>query len=532
MLNIPLSKVVETYLYDNEGCLQSLDKFSLMRVIYDKFPPQLLLKCSRKTLKSTMLSNLISLNLIRYSYYKMLYVAPQEDTTKYFSHDYLVPRIESPPLKSIISGFRRNDVFSKILRDTESSVLLKYCSTDPKRTRGPATDHNFYDEVQDIDYDALAVVDETMGMSPFKRRSFAGTPLTTSNTIHKLWLKSTQNEWGLKCQTGGCGHWNFLIEANEPIAMIQKHGLSCSKCLKQLDNNTGKWISFNPNQYITGFHLAQPLIPHYNENPKEWSIIHRKIHDPQRLMLTNYNEVLGLSFDQGRKLLTREKILELCVLGEMSTALIRNRHKYLHITVGVDWGVNHVTSRTAVCAGGMREDGIYEVFFAKVYREQNYDWQIQQIAEMVNNLGAKCVADSGPDPYRGIKLMQLTGARNTQLARYEAGKLIQHFMIPPGSLDLTQARWCLNKSETLTFTFNQMKNGKVLFVRPEDWEDGISDILHEDIEAKEGALRQEIIYSHADSEPDDFLHALNFSLCQAHLLIRNPLLFCEVISSS
>ena len=66
-LNNPLSKLVETYLYNNEGQPQKLDKFPMMRAIYDGIPGKLLLKCSRKTLKSTLISNIIALNL----YYKL-----------------------------------------------------------------------------------------------------------------------------------------------------------------------------------------------------------------------------------------------------------------------------------------------------------------------------------------------------------------------------------------------------------------------------------------------------------------------------
>ena len=57
-LNSPLSKLVELYLYNNEGAPQNLTKFPMMVPIYDCIPKKLLLKCSRKTLKSTLISNI------------------------------------------------------------------------------------------------------------------------------------------------------------------------------------------------------------------------------------------------------------------------------------------------------------------------------------------------------------------------------------------------------------------------------------------------------------------------------------------
>ena len=174
-LSAPLSTVIETYLYDNEGRPQNLEKFQMMRPIYDNSPQRLLLKCSRKTLKSTLLSNMIALNLLRYEHYKMLYVAPQELSTKYFSNNYLNVRFESPPLKGVIRGFSRNDVFEKTLEDTKSSVILRYCREDASRIRGPATDENIHDEVQDKCLEALHIIKDILALSPFKREIFAET---------------------------------------------------------------------------------------------------------------------------------------------------------------------------------------------------------------------------------------------------------------------------------------------------------------------------------------------------------------------
>lgn len=527
MLNIPLSKIVETYLYDNERRPQKLDNFGLMRDIYDKFPSNLLLKCSRKTLKSTLVSNVITLNLIRYPAYKMMYVAPQDDIAKMFSKSYLERRMASPPLQKISPGYRINDVYNKILRDTESEIMIKYASDDPDRTRGPATDHNFYDEVQGMDYQTLGVIDETMAASDFQRKCYTGTPMTTTNTIHKLWVQSSQNEWAMRC---GCGEWNFMIEEHDPMSMIREQGLSCHKCSKLLDLHKGQWVSFKPEKAknLVGFHLAQPLIPHYSRTPDKWEKVYKKVHNPFISISTVYNEVFGLSFDQGKKLITEEQLRNCCQLGEMAKIYERNKHLYKFITCGVDWGVNLDTSRTTVCIGGLRDDNTYEVFYARVFREHDYDWQINTIANLINTYGATAAADSGPDPYRGIVLMQKTNMRKTQLVRYDAGNYVQHYMIPPGSKDPTQCRWCLNRSQTMTFTFNQLKGNKVLFPRTEDCDLCLNDILNVNIEVKESAMKQELMYSHADDEPDDFMHSLNFALCQAHMLAKNPLLFLKL----
>ena len=522
---LPPSYFVENYLYDNEGRLQKLDAFPMLKHIYDHMPQKLLLKCSRKTLKSTLLSNFICLNLIRWNYYKMMYVGPQEMTTKYFSSNYLPPRFESPKIKDLLyKGWFKNDVFEKILDDTHSSVLFRYCSDDATRTRGPAVDCVVYDEVQDIQYDQLSIIQEVMAMSPYKREIFAGTPLTSTNTIHHLWEQSSQLEWMMKCSS--CNHWNSLTEGNEPLKMIQPHGLSCSRCSKVLNSRHGEWVSANPvASLMTGYHLAQPILPHYNETPKEWKEIYEKVHSGKNEINKVMNETLGLSYDIGSKPITREELIKLCTLGpqhadgnENNLSIYnKNKGRYVASSMGVDWGVSMAQSRTVATLGAMRTDGIYEVFFCKVYRGLDHEAHIKHIAEMANAVNAVCVADSGPDAFRGIKLAELTSPSRTQLAAYRRTKMIQHYEV--GAYDWRQSRWVLHRSDVISLVIRQLKAGKILFPQWEDVSEYMQDILNVFIEVKDGIFGQELIYGHHPKQPDDAMHSLVFSACMAYMIM-------------
>lgn len=527
----PLSSTIEKYMNDNEGKLQSLDKFQLMKPIYNNLPQRLLLKCSRKTLKSTLLSNIICLNMVRYNNYHMLYVAPQELSTKLFSTDYLNPRFESPAIKQFVSKLKPNDVFQKKLPATNSSIILRFCNVDATRMRGPSTCENIFDEIQNMSWDVVPIINETMAILPFKREIYAGTPLTTSNTIHNLWGTSTQNEWHFKCKH--CNFWNALIEANQPIEMIQREGLCCCKCGKLIDSSEGEWIGHgSQSNKLVGYHMAQPIIPFYNTNPKHWEVIFDKVHGPRAGTIGQiYNETFGLSCDSGAVPITEDELKVLCVLGKQTKDLRdtegifeKNRSRYNFITTGADWGVNMATSRTSACMGALRDDGIYEVFFSKIYKEHDYDYQIRDVADRMNAVSSFGACDSGPDPNRGIQLMHRTSEARTQLVRYECGKVIQHYMTPPDTIDMTQNRWCLHRSDVMTFVFNLLKTGKILFPRWEDCEECMRDILNVQMEVREGQFVQTIFYTHKPDKPDDFFHALVWAVCQAHLLGGNPLL--------
>jgi hypothetical protein len=518
---LPPSFFVENYLYDNEGRLQKLTDFPMLKYIYDNMPQKLLLKCSRKTLKSTLLSNFICLNLIRWNFYKMLYIGPQEMTVKYFSSNYLPPRFESPKIKNLlIQGWAKNDVFEKIVQDTKSSLLLRYVKDDATRIRGPAVDCVVYDEVQDIQYDQIPIIQESMALSPYKREIFAGTPLDSSNTIHNIWKSSNQLEWMMRC---GCGHWNSLTEGNEPLKMIMSHGLSCSKCSKKINSREGEWVTMNPTKaLLTGYHLAQPILPFFNETDKEWREIYVKCtsgkYDHKKIM----NEVFGLTYDVGTKPITQEELQKLCILGPMGdmnnlTVLNNNKHRYKLFTIGVDWGVSMTASRTVCTVGAVTSDGVFEVILVKIFTGFDHEAHIQAIAGLANALNAYCVSDSGPDPIRGIKLCELTSPTRSQLAAYRRSKVIQYF--DQGEYDWRQNRWVLHRSDVISLMIRQLKAGKILFPRWEDVSDYMQDILNVYVEVKDGLYGQEMFYGHKDSQPDDAMHSLVFAACSAYMAI-------------
>jgi hypothetical protein len=449
-----------------------------------------------------------------------MYVSPDEASSKKFSHDYLKIRLESPPLKKIISKLSRDDVLMKEVEDTHSSIMLTYASDDPNRTRGPSMHSVTYDEMQGMELDILPVIAQTMAILPTKREIFAGTPMTSDNAISALWRRAHQMEWMTKCS--GCNHWNGITKDNEPMKMIQKHGLCCSKCGKTLDTSTGLWVDFNPgDKEMHGYHLAQPLIPFYNQDPNQWSDIYLNCYKRDYSQLRIYNEVFGLDYDEGSKPITEEKLKSLCVLGDMRTVYERNMHRYVFIAAGVDWGVNHITSRTVLVLTGFREDGVMEVFYIKIFTNTDYEQQIRDIARICNDFQAVVIADSGPDPLRGKMLGNMYNPAKTQLARYTDSQITQYTDVPTQALDWSQTRWCINRSETMGFTMSMLNKNMILFPRWEDSGPAMQDILAIFTEVKEGDLKSQVYYKHKPNNPDDAFHALNFATSATHLWAGN-----------
>jgi len=522
---LPVSFFVENYLYDNENRQQSLELFPMFRSLYDNIPDRLILKCSRKTLKSSCLSNILCINMIRNNNYRQLYCGNLDSTAKAFSNNYFVPRFNSPKIKQLVpKGFIKEDVYEKILEATNSSILFRFFSEDASRIRGPSTFENAYDETQEMALEQIDIANETMSILPTKRERYAGTPLSTSNTLHILWKRSNQSEWMTKC---GCGHWNWLGEGNDPLSMLQEKGYCCSKCSRILNTLNGEWVAFNPSEKeFIGFHLAQPMLPYFAQDERQWKKIYHKVQTLNEMTL--FNEVLGLAYNAAStRPITLEELQGACVLGPMYHSedknrliiLENNKRSYFSHHNGTDWGVNMKTSRTVTVQGAMTPNGVFHIYYMKQFKNYEYQQHIQEIASMATSVNAKCACDSGPDAARGVLLAEMVGGpTKCNLVRYEHGKLIQHYDWIPGTPWQT-GRWCLHRSDVLGWCLRMIKQKKILFPRWEDVSGYMQDILNVFTEIHEGTCRQEIFYRHLPDEPDDFLHAITFAAASA---------FCEV----
>jgi hypothetical protein len=167
--------------------------------------------------------------------------------------------------------------------------------------------------------------------------------------------------------------------------------------------------------------------------------------------------------------------------------------------------------------GAIRNDGVYEVIFVKIFSGFDHEAHIHTIARIANDLNAFCVADSGPDPIRGIKLCELTSPTRSQLATYRRSKVIQHY--DEGQYDWRQNRWVLHRTDVISLVIRQLKAGKILFPNWEEVSDYMQDILNVYVEVRDGMFGQDMFYGHKDSQPDDAIHSLLFAVCAAYMAV-------------
>jgi hypothetical protein len=360
-----------------------------------RMPKTTLLKTGRQVSKSTSLAaqGIIFSNSI--PYFSTLYVTPLYEMIRRFSHNYVRNFLENSPVKRLFLG--NKNVSNVLQREfmNGSTMYFSFAFMDAERTRGIPADKNVIDEVQDMNYDFLSIIHETLsGSEDWGIKQYAGTPKSLDNTMQKLWADSSQAEWVIRCRTGGCNHWNVPSFTHDLEGMIgpwhrdvseKCPGVVCAKCRKPLDpRRHGRWVHAYKERRWTfaGYHVPQMIMPMHYADEEKWSVLVGKYNGKNNTP-TNvfFNEVCGESFDLGAKLVTETDLRVAACLSWRNDVLEAERQldKYVFRILAVDWGggggrLNNSnakrtseqrerTSFTTLAVLGMRPDGKIDVIW-------------------------------------------------------------------------------------------------------------------------------------------------------------------------
>jgi len=247
-----------------------------------------------------------------------------------------------------------------------SSMYFSYAFLDAERTRGIPADRNAIDEVQDLNYDFLQIIHETMSVSPWALRQYSGTPKGLDNTIEKLWQDSSQAEWVIRCREGGCNHWNVPAASHDLLDMIgpwhsgiseKCPGIVCGKCRKPLNPRNGRWVhAYKERRWSSaGYHVPQIIMPmHYADQEKWDALVGKQQGRNNTTEVTFLNEVCGESSDVGAKLVTVTDLRNAAILpwhNKLDPAK-KQIGRYQRRILTVDWGGGGGSIRGAAKRGG------------------------------------------------------------------------------------------------------------------------------------------------------------------------------------
>jgi len=450
----------------------SFDGRRYLKEPYDTAARRTLLKCSRQTEKSTMLGNkslaYCGINVA----FKVLYVSATATQAQVFSVDRLKDPIETSPELSFLvdSGLSQNVLFKQFRN--RSQIRIRYAFLHADRTRGIPADLILIDEIQDIIFSNVPIIEQCASHSPWKLYCYSGTPKSLDNTIEVYWSEhSTQNEWAVPCDRHSPYFWNILGRQN-----IGKKGPICSKCGAPINpaHPDAQWVSFQPitkdnHERVTfeGYRINQLMVPWIINDQEAW-------HDSILFPLENYgsaqfnNEVLGLSFDSGQRPLT-QRMVAVCCQGDIHFNDIEKNvlrcHQHGGVAVGIDWGSGERESYTVLSLGGYM-GGEFQIFFCHrfVAEDLNVQLQMLKIAKLLTDINFTiCGTDYGGGFDRNDWLIRNFGPR--KIVRY------QYASNPKKKVkwEPELGRFILHRTEIMSDIFNAIRRRKIWFPQFEEF---------------------------------------------------------------
>lgn len=335
-----------------------------------EMPRRMVWKTARQCSKSTSLAASQIIMAALKPHFNQLTVTPLYEQVRRFSQNYVRPFISSSPFRD--SLFRGEDNIDNVLQRTlanSSSLFYGYSQGDPDRLRGLNLDAILADEVADLDISDLPVIEAGMSASPYKLVKYTGTPKTLDNTLSLLWDDSSQGIWHIPCTELGCKHLNRCSVPGDLLEMIGDTTLVCAACKKPVNSRLGGFKHDFPSRLrsFAGYHVGQPILPMHYDQPKNWKIItdFRK----EKPVYSFYNEILGLAFDSGSKLVTAEQLRAAAVAPSVEPEMTHTIPSIM-TTLGLDFGGrgrekstdnDDFISNTAMAIANMTPNGTIDI---------------------------------------------------------------------------------------------------------------------------------------------------------------------------
>lgn len=479
-----------------------------LAMLYDLAERDVLLMMGRQYGKSTFLASDSLADVAAIPFFNILYVSPRQDQTTEFSNAKLLPFIKFSPLfrELCIDPSVINNVGKKTF-STGSGITLKYAFHSADAIRGVSADKVTIDEIQDIIYDNVAIIEECLSGSPYQWRAYAGTPKTLNNTLARKWFSSTQNEWVLKCPH--CNVWNIIMIEN-----IGPEGLICKKCKKDLPRDSrGEWISkykigdTTNGIFLSGFRIPQVLSP-----TVQW----KRIIEKQKTMSSAQfmNEVMALPFDNSANPISEAELRDSCAEGMVMVEEPSPAYRDTHLFMGVDWGHGDIslsakktgkgTGYTVVTIGYLDWDGRFKVLFMKKFTgaESDPQYQVKWVIDAWRKYNITCIGvDWGAGFLHNAELKH--GLGKDRIIEWQAHDSLR----VSAKWEPLAERMMYNRTDCMTDRFVEIKNKSIVFPDWKQFKEFAQDFLTICVQYRSNGT---MYYDHV--QPDDAFHS--YMICK------------------
>ena len=324
-------------------------------------PRSVIVKSARQLGKSENVGASINLRSNVIPFTNTLIVTPLYLQAERLSQDVMAPQIDDSPYRGcfVNSSCARGVLRKKYTNGSMQNFSYAFLSAD--RIRGLRCQRVWIDEIQDMNWDLVPIILETLSGSPvLKEDYYSGSPKTFDNTCEYKWQESSQAEWVTKCT--GCGKDNIASIGQQLLRMIGKRGPICAFCGKSIEPRNGFYVHAFPERRKTfvGYHMSQPISPFHYDDPRNWRVLLGKMEAYAEGKFRN--ECLGESADSSERLLTMTEVRACCDDKALNTLeyAMSQVGLYSLLILGVDWsgGGGATNSYTvASCVGIRAVDG-------------------------------------------------------------------------------------------------------------------------------------------------------------------------------
>jgi hypothetical protein len=417
-----------------------------------------------------------------------------------------------------------------------SVIEMAYVLTSAHAIRGKTTDDVIIDEMQHFDPDLELEVLQIQSASETPSTIFAGTSLTTDSALEEKWLHSSQGLWVMTC--ANCGHHNVPIPEYNVMDMIRPEGCCCAKCKRLLNVKDGRYEHHDQMALRAGregYHIPQIIVPAVIYNQSRWAEIYNL---KMRLGASRafFQEILGIATEEGEKEITKKQLQAMCVLGNDIDKLHQKavRREYRWVVSGCDWGgsdynpqMKTKASTTVHCVLGVCPDGKLDILHFRRYGGMKYDDISDDIVRNHKALtGYALAADTGVGAVYNNRIRELIPVERHLLFTY-TGPTADLISEPKGPHMYNH--WSLNKTESISLTFQAIREGRI---RCYDWElaqEYLMDFLNlfrapgERAGTGAGSGATTFLYRGHPSKTNDALMALNYAHMLAKIMIGEPM---------
>jgi hypothetical protein len=476
--------------------LINFDGRPYLPAIYSSTARNLVIRASRQVEKSTFLVLCILFYVTSCPGIQILYVCPRVEQARLFARTRLLPILaRSPILSRILANDRPGRLAVTNLQFANgSSLFVRAAYRSADAVRGISADMLLVDECQDVAAGDLPVLKETLSHSTFGRTILCGTPKLIDNHLEAMFAESTSNEWKIACQ---CGRDVVLDEH-----CIGANGITCPSCGALLDKLAGRWVPRNSTAtWGDGFWINALMVP--------WKKNHDEILEVQRTydFARFRNEVLGLPISLGAHIVTREQLEACCTDKPMARNIKDVPYEFRHqLIAGIDWGGGG-TARTAVVIGFTRPEGKFEVcHFARLSAREDPDVVRRSVAELCREFRVQWIGADGLGNGSVYNRLLLDSIRY----RAHLHALIYTATGSEPYEDGILWKWPIGRTSSIGYLFSCIQKQKIIFPKVADCGGFLDEFACEVAEYDD--KNRCVKYTHAETQPDDALHATNYAL--------------------